>query len=264
MLFWLAYIGVGAVAGVLAGLLGVGGGLIIVPLLGFAFAAQGLPAAQIQHLALGTSLATIIFTSVSSFMAHHRRGVVNWSAVRRLAPGIVAGTFGGSWFAARLPTGWLKGFFAAFLLIVTVQMLLDMRPKPSRRIPGAAGMLSAGGVLGFISSLVGVGGGTMSVPFLIWCNLPMHAAIGTSAAIGFPIAVAGAAGYIVNGWHAAGLPPGSLGFVYLPALAAVAAASVCTAPFGAWLAHRAPVKPLRRGFAVFLLVVAAHMVMGLF
>ena len=260
---WLAYLGIGAVAGVLAGLLGVGGGLVIVPLLAFAFAAQGLPADHIQHLALGTSLATIMFTSVSSFMAHHRRGAVNWSVVRRISATILAGTFGGSWVAARLPTGFLKGFFAVFLVLVAAQMLMDMRPKPSRQLPGMTGMLPVGGGIGLISSLVGIGGGSMSVPFLVWCNQPVHTAIGTSAAIGFPIAVAGAAGYIVKGWGAPGLPAGSLGFVYLPALIAVAAASFCTAPLGAWLAHRVPVKPLKRGFAVFLLVVAARLFAGL-
>jgi uncharacterized membrane protein YfcA len=260
---WVAYIGIGAVAGLLAGLLGVGGGLVIVPLLGFALAVQGLPAEHIQHLALGTSLATIIFTSISSFMAHHRRGAVQWPSVRRLAGGIVVGTFGGTWIAAGLSTGWLKGFFVVFLIVVAVQMLLDFRPPPSRTLPGTAGMLATGGGIGFISSLVGIGGGTMSVPFLVWCNLPVRSAIGTSSAIGFPIALAGAAGYVVNGWGAAGLPPGSLGFVYLPALVAVSAASVCTAPAGAWLAHRLPVRPLKQGFAAFLLAVAARMIYGL-
>ena len=260
---WMAYIGIGVFAGVLAGLLGVGGGLVIVPLLGFAFAAQGLPPEHIQHLALGTSLATIIFTSISSFMSHHRRGAVEWAAVRRIAGGIVGGTFGGTWIAAGLSTGWLKWFFAGFLIVVAAQMLLDFKPKPSRTLPGAAGMLATGGGIGFISSLVGIGGGTMSVPFLVWCNLPVRSAIGTSAAIGFPIALAGAAGYVVNGWGAAGLPAGSLGYVYLPALVAVSAASAATAPMGAWLAHRLPVRPLKRGFAVFLLAVAGRLIYGL-
>ena len=260
---WLSYLGIGAGAGVLAGLLGVGGGLVIVPLLAFVFAAQGLPPQHVQHLALGTSLATIIFTSVSSSRAHHRRGAVNWEVVRRISFGIVAGTFGGSWIAARLPTDLLKAFFAAFLIFVALQMWLDIRPKPSRQLPGPAGMLSTGGGIGFVSSLVGIGGGTMSVPFLLWCNLPVRTAIGTSAAIGFPIAVAGAAGYIVNGWAAAGLPAGSLGFVYLPALVAVAAASFALAPLGAWLAHRVPVRPLRRGFALFIVAIAARIVASL-
>lgn len=263
MTIWLTYGGIGALAGILAGLLGVGGGLIIVPLLALAFTFQGLPTEHVQHLALGTSLATILFTAASSSAAHHRHGAVHWVAVARIATGILAGTFSGTWVAARLSSHSLRGFFVVFLLVVAVQMLLDMRPKPSRQLPGRAGMFGAGAGIGLISSLVGIGGGTMSVPFLIWCNLPMRTAIGTSAAIGFPIALAGAAGYLVNGWHAPALPAGCLGFVYLPALVGVAAASVLTAPLGARLAHRLPVKPLKRGFAVFLLAVAVRMAVGL-
>ena len=260
---WSLYAGVGAIAGVLAGLLGLGGGLIIVPLLLYVFTATGLPAVHVQHLALGTSMATIMFTSISSFLAHHRRGAVNWAAVRLVAPGLVIGTFGGTWVAARLPTGLLKGLFVVFLCYVAVQMLMDIRPKPSRALPGRGGMSAVGLGIGLISSLVGIGGGTMSVPFLAWCNEPVRRAVGTSSAIGFPIAVAGAAGYLVNGWHAPGLPPGAVGFVYLPALAGVAAVSVLTAPLGARLAHRLPVERLKRFFAVFLLAVAAHMAMSL-
>ncbi|MCE9613397.1 MAG: sulfite exporter TauE/SafE family protein [Lentisphaerae bacterium] len=260
MTLWLAYLAIGSIAGLLAGLLGVGGGLIIVPLLAFAFTTHGLPAEHVQRLALGTSLATIVFTATSSGLAHHRHGAVRWDAVARLAAGIVVGTFGGSWVAARLSPASLKGFFAAFLLYVSIQMLLDMRPRPTRQLPGAVGMSAVGGGIGLISSLVGIGGGTMSVPFLVWCNLPVRTAIGTSAAIGFPIALSGAAGYIVNGWHAPALPPGCLGFVYLPALTGVAAASVLTAPLGARLAHRVPTRPLKRGFALFLLAVAARMI----
>lgn len=261
---WLFYLGTGAFAGVLAGLLGVGGGVIIVPLLVFTFTAQHLPEAYILHLALGTSLASIIFTSISSLRAHHRRGAVNWSVVKGISPGILVGTFLGSWVAAQLSTGFLKGFFVVFLYYVATQMLLDIRPKPHRQMPGAGGMFGVGNVIGGVSSLVGIGGGSLSVPFLIWCNLPMHHAVGTSAAIGFPIAVAGAAGYLVNGLMADGLPSGAVGFIYLPALVGIALASICTAPLGVRLAHSLPVPRLKKVFAVFVLIMGTRLLVSMF
>lgn len=261
---WLFYLGTGAFAGVLAGLLGVGGGVIIVPLLVFTFTAQHLPEAYILHLALGTSLASIIFTSISSLRAHHARGAVNWPVVKGISPGILVGTFLGSWVAAQLSTGFLKGFFVVFLYYVATQLLLDIRPKPHRQMPGAAGMFGVGNVIGGVSSLVGIGGGSLSVPFLIWCNLPMHHAVGTSAAIGFPIAVAGAAGYLVNGLMAEGLPSGAVGFIYLPALIGIALASICTAPLGARLAHSLPVPRLKKVFAVFVLIMGTRLLVSMF
>lgn len=261
---WLFYLGTGAFAGVLAGLLGVGGGVVIVPLLVFTFTAQHLPEAYILHLALGTSLASIIFTSISSLRAHHRRGAVNWPVVKGISPGILVGTFLGSWVAAQLSTGFLKGFFVVFLYYVATQLLLDIRPKPHRQMPGTGGMFGVGNVIGGVSSLVGIGGGSLSVPFLIWCNLPMHHAVGTSAAIGFPIAVAGAAGYLVNGLPAVGLPPGAVGFIYLPALVGIALASICTAPLGARLAHSLPVPRLKKVFAVFVLIMGTRLLLSMF
>ena len=261
---WLFYLGTGAFAGVLAGLLGVGGGVIIVPLLVFTFTAQHLPEAYILHLALGTSLASIIFTSISSLRAHHRRGAVNWPVVKGISPGILVGTFFGSWVAAQLSTGFLKGFFVVFLYYVATQMLLDIRPKPHRQMPGAGGMFGVGNVIGGVSSLVGIGGGSLSVPFLIWCNLPMHHAVGTSAAIGFPIAVAGAAGYLVNGLMADGLPSSAVGFIYLPALVGIALASICTAPLGVRLAHSLPVPRLKKVFAVFVLIMGTRLLVSMF
>jgi uncharacterized membrane protein YfcA len=259
---WVLYLAIGAFAGVLAGLLGVGGGLVIVPMLTFIFTSQGLPAAHILHLALGTSLASIMFTSLSSVRAHHGRGAVNWQAVRRITPGIMFGTFAGSCIAAQLSTGFLKAFFVVFQYYVATQLLLDIKPKPHRQLPGNAAMFGVGSVIGGISSLVGIGGGTMSVPFMIWCNAAMHTAIGTSAAIGFPIALAGAAGYVVNGLSVK-LPPYSLGFVYLPALLGVAAASILTAPLGARLAHSLPIPKLKKVFALLLVVMGTKMLMSL-
>ncbi|NTW35511.1 MAG: sulfite exporter TauE/SafE family protein, partial [Syntrophobacteraceae bacterium] len=205
------YLAVGAVAGVLAGLLGIGGGLVIVPMLVFCFTWQGVSQESIMHIALGTSMASIIFTAVSSFMAHHRRGAVRWVVVRRIVPGILVGTFLGTIVASRLSTGFLKGFFGLFLYYVAIQMLVDKKPRVSRDLLGNAGMFGVGNVIGVVSSLVGIGGGTLSVPFMIWCNIAVHEAIGTSAAIGFWIAIAGTVGYIVNGLQALDLPAYSLG-----------------------------------------------------
>ena len=263
MTVWLMYIALGAFAGVLAGLLGVGGGIIIVPVLTFIFTAQQLPEAHILHLALGTSLASIMFTSISSLRAHHARGAVEWTVVRRISLGILLGTFGGSWVAAQLSTNFLKGFFVVFLYYVAAQMLLNIKPKPHRQLPGWGAMSGVGGLIGGVSSLVGIGGGTMTVPFLVWCNVAMHRAIGTSAAVGFPIALAGALGYMANGLSAQ-LPQYSLGFVYLPALAGVSAMSVLTAPFGAKLAHSLPIDKLKKIFAVLLIVMATKLLLSMF
>ena len=259
----LMYILVGAVAGVLAGLLGIGGGLVIVPMLVFCFVRQGIPDAMIMHIALGTSLASIMFTAVSSFRAHHKHGAVHWDVVRKIVIGIFTGTFFGTWIAAQLSTRFLKGFFVIFLYYVAVQMLTNKKPEASRQIPGHLGMFGVGNVIGVVSSLVGIGGGTLSVPFMIWCNMTVHHAIGTSAAIGFPIAVAGTIGYIVNGLSIQGLPAYSVGYVYLPALLGIVVTSVLTAPLGVRLAHSLPVDRLKRVFAVLLLVVGTRMLISI-
>ncbi|PIE71240.1 MAG: hypothetical protein CSA22_04230 [Deltaproteobacteria bacterium] len=257
------YSGVGAIAGVLAGLLGIGGGLVIVPMLVFCFTRNAIPPELIMHLALGTSLASIMFTSVSSLLAHHRRGAVRWSVVQRITGGILIGTFLGAWVAAQMPTLYLKGFFVVFLLVVGTQMALDKKPKPSRSLPGSAGMLGTGTMIGGVSSLVGIGGGSLSVPFMVWCNIPIHQSIGTASAIGFPIAIAGTAGFILNGWKNPLLPAWSLGYVYLPALAGIVMFSVITAPVGAMLAHRLPVAKLKRIFAGFIFIMAIRMAAGI-
>ena len=258
------YSAVGAVAGILAGLLGIGGGLVIVPMLVFCLTRQGIPDHAIMHLALGTSMASIMFTAVSSFWSHHKRGAVVWIVVRRIVLGIFIGTFFGTFVAAGLSTPILKGFFVVFLYYVGIQMLTGKKPMPGRQLPGRTGMFGVGNIIGLVSSLVGIGGGTLSVPFMLWCNIPMHQAIGTSAAIGFPIAVAGTVGYIYNGLSAANLPEYTLGFVYLPALAGLIITSVMTAPLGVRLAHSLPVDKLKRFFAMLLLVVGTRMLVSVF
>jgi uncharacterized membrane protein YfcA len=254
------YLCTGAFAGFLAGLLGIGGGLVIVPMLTFMFTAQGLPQEHILHLALGTSLTSILFTSVSSLHAHNKRGAVIWPVVLRITPGIIGGTLLGTWIAAQLSTSFLKIFFACFLYYVGSQMLLGIRPKPNRDLPRTPGMTLSGGIIGIFSSLVGIGGGTLSVPFLTWCNTPMHKAIGTSAAIGFPIALAGATGYLVNGLMAQGLPASCFGFIHVTALVTIVLASVTLAPLGAKTAHSLPVPKLKIFFALLLFVLATRMV----
>lgn len=249
----------GAVVGIMAGLLGVGGGTIIVPMLLAVFPYDGVPPQYAQQLALGTSLASITFTSIASALAHHRRGSVNWDIFMRITPGILVGTFVGGLVATNLPTAFLKIFFICFLIAISCQMLSNYRPPASIHMPGALGTAAAGGVIGLLSSFVGIGGGSISVPFMSFCGIDIHKAIGTSAAIGFPIAVAGALGYIVGGWGRPDLPPMTLGFVHLWALLGISAASWLTVPLGVKLSHALPTKKLKRAFAVFLIIVALKM-----
>jgi len=258
------YLALGAVAGVLAGLLGIGGGLVIVPMLTFVFTGQGFAHDHILHLALGTSLASILFTSLSSVRSHNKRGAVIWPVVLKITPGILVGTFVGAWIASQLSTNFLKGFFGVFLLYVGTQMLLGIKPESTREMPGTSTMFGAGGIIGIFSSLVGIGGGTLSVPFLVWHKTAIRHAIGTSSAIGFPIAVAGTLGYLINGWGVTDLPPYSLGYIQGTALAGIVAASVCTAPLGAKLAHTLPVDRLKRIFAFLLYFVAIRMIWSIF
>jgi uncharacterized membrane protein YfcA len=248
----------GLTAGILAGLLGVGGGVVIVPALTYVFESQGLPAEATVHCALGTSLGTILFTSASSVRAHHRRRAVLWGVFGRITPGILIGTYLGSAVAARLSTTALKAFFAGFLFLVATQLLGAFQPKPKRALPGPATVTAAGLVIGGISSLVGIGGGSMSVPFMVWCNVKVHQAIGTSAAVGFPIALAGAIGYVVHAEGTSGVPH-AVGYIYLPALAGVAALSMLTAPLGARLAHSLNPSGVKKVFALFLVLTACRM-----
>lgn len=263
-IWWLAYLALGAFVGFFAGLLGIGGGSLMVPVLVMMFTAQAFPAGEVMHLALGTSMATIFFTSISSVRTHHAHGAVLWPVVARITPGIILGTLIGTHVASLVPTRMLALIFTLFICYVSVQMIINLKPQAHRDLPGIVGTGLVGAGIGFISCLVAIGGGVLSVPFMTWCNVKMQNAIGTSAAIGFPIALGGALGYIWNGWGAAGLPSGSLGFVYVPAVVGVAAVSVLTAPIGARLTHQLPVKTLKRVFAGILLALAGKMMWGLF
>jgi len=250
----------GAIAGFAAGLLGIGGGMLLVPFLTLLLTWQGLDASLVVHAAIATSMASILFTSVSSVISHHRKGAVRWKLVAAFAPGIVLGGLlaGGAVFAA-LKTGWLALFFALFVGYSALQMLLDKKPKPSRQMPGPLGTSAAGAGIGFLSGLVGAGGGFVSVPFMTWCNVPLHNAVATSAALGFPIALANTVGYVISGLRQPDLAPGMFGYIYWPALLALVVASVLTAPLGARTAHRLPVKSLKRVFAYLLFCLAAYM-----
>lgn len=255
MEWWLLYAIVGVAAGFLAGLLGVGGGVVIVPALVFAFAAQDVPAPHVMPLALGTSLATIVCTAAASLRAHHTYGAVRWDLVGRLSAGVVVGAFAGASVATRVSSEALTIMFVLFIWMVATHLWWDTRSAPGSPVPGSGGLLVMGGVIGFVSGVVGIGGGSMTVPVLTWRRVSIEQAIGTSAAVGLPLAAAGAAGYVVNGIGQAGLPPLSIGYVHLAALAGIAIPSIITAPFGAKSAHRWATRGLKRAFAAFLYVV---------
>jgi uncharacterized membrane protein YfcA len=253
------YLLVGAVAGLCAGLFGVGGGLIVVPALAYIFALLELTSTSLMQLAVGTSLAVIIVTALSSTVAHHRHGAVQWQLVGRIAPFIAAGGLAGAFIASRVPSAHLKLVFAMVEVLIALQMYFEFKPKPARTLPGTMGLGAVSGGIGLISALVGIGGGTMTVPYLTWCNVDIHKAVATSAACGLPIAVAGSLGFVWLVPHAVDLPPHTVGFIYWPALLAIAIASVAVAPLGAKLAHRLSTHHLGRIFALFLLLVGMSM-----
>ena len=250
----------GAVSGFLAGLFGIGGGMMMVPVLILLFSHRGLAPDYVLKMAVATSLATILFTSISSLRAHNRRGAVRWDIVWRFAPGILIGSLIGPQIAKVLPGRIMASVFALFVAYSALQMFLDRKPSPSRHLPGAFGLALVGILIGILSALVGAGGGFASIPFMVWCNVVIHQAVGTSAALGLPIAAAGAIGYIYAGRDLVGAPWGALGYLYLPALIPIALASVTTARFGAAAAHRLNVKQLKKAFALLLLLLAAFMV----
>ncbi len=250
----------GLCTGYVAGLLGIGGGMLLGPFITIILSARGVPADLAVKMSIATSMATIIFTSISSVRAHHQRGAVRWNIVKGLAPGIVLGSMVGSIGVFSVLKGTtLALIFAGFISFSATQMILGKAPKPGRQMPGFAGLLGAGSVIGLVSGLVGAGGGFVSVPFMVAHNVLIINAVATSAALGFPIALANAAGYAFSGKGVAGLPAWSLGYIWLPALAVVASCSVLTAPWGAKMAHSMPVARLKRVFAAVLYALAAYM-----
>ena len=255
----LALLAMGTFGGFAAGLLGIGGGMILVPFITMIFTARGFAPELTIHMAIATSLATILFTSLSSVRAHHQHGAVLWPIVKLLAPGILVGSWIGPWIGKQMDSTVLAAFFGVFVAFSATQMLIGKKPAAARELPAAPGMFAAGGFIGTLSGIVGAGGGFVSVPFMTWCGVRIHNAVATSAALGFPIALSGTVSNIYFGWGEAGLPDYSLGFIYLPALAIIVLASVSMAPVGARTAHRMPVRQLQKVFAVILYALAAYM-----
>mgnify|MGYP003703479889 CR=1 FL=1 len=250
----------GTFGGFMAGLLGIGGGMVLVPFMTIIISHRGVPGDMAVKMAIATSMATILFTSLSSMRAHHKRGAVRWPIVASIAPGIlIGGLLAGAGAFSLLKGQALALFFAAFVGVSATQMLRHRPPRPGRELPGPMGQAAAGTGIGFVSGLVGAGGGFLSVPFMTWCNVPMHQAVATSAALGFPIALSNTLGYLVGGWALPAALPGAVGYLYLPALGVVVLASMSMAPLGARAAHAMDVAQLRRVFALVLYGLAGYM-----
>lgn len=250
----------GSISGFLAGLLGIGGGMILVPFMILVFNHLGFDQEVIVHMAIATGMATILFTTTSAIWAHHKHGSINWKLVASLSPGLVAGSLiGGSEIFEALNTSWLSLFFAIFIVYTSIQMILNKKPSAGRELPGALGLFSFGAFAGGLASLVGAGGAFITVPFMLWCNVKPHTAMATSSGLGFPIAAAATIGYMYGSWGLPNLPAGSLGFVYLPAVACIVVVSILTAPLGAKMARKLNVTQLKRIFGVMLLMLAVFM-----
>jgi hypothetical protein len=259
---FLVYLLAGAVAGLFGGLFGLGGGAVVVPVLIYCFRLAQFDPQMLTHLAIGTSLATIVVTSLSSIYTHHRRAAVLWQVVLWMAPGIALGAIAGAIFATGLGGPTLQALFGAFLILVALQMGFGGNPKAHRELPGRWPGTANGMGIGFVSGIFGIGGGSLSVPYLAYCNVKITHAIATSAALGFPIALFGTATFLYRGWTLEGLPDGAMGFIYLPALIGIAISSVPFARLGAQLAHRLPALLLRRLFAGLALVLGVSFIMS--
>jgi uncharacterized membrane protein YfcA len=254
-----AFLALGAFIGFLAGLLGIGGGFTTVPVLLEIFSREGFATEHLVPLAIGTSAASIIFTGISSARAHHARRAVLWPVVGAMAPGIVVGSLIGPQVASALPPALMAAAFGAFIWFGAYRMLRNRPPVAERELPGRVGMAGVGAVIGMIAGMVGTGGAFLAVPFMTRCNVRLHAAVATSAAMSIPVAVSAAAGFVIAGWNKPGLPPYAIGYVYLPALAAIVITSTLLAPIGARKAHEWPVDRLRLAFAAMLFCLGGYM-----
>jgi uncharacterized protein len=250
----------GAGAGVLAGLLGIGGGMVMVPILAMMFTAQGHPYGSLMQVALATSMATIMFTSLSSMRAHHRNGNVRWELVKAMVPGMLFGCLIGATVLSKMPTKAIKIFFALFLVYSAVRMLRSVNIAPTKTMPDARGLFGFSIIVGILSAMVGAGGGFVTVPYMTVRGVNGRHAIGTSSALGFPLALFGTLGYVLNGWSVPNLPAPNVGYVFIPALIGVAITSVLLAPYGAKLNQKLPIPTLKRLFAYLLFVLAARMI----
>ena len=250
----------GSISGFLAGLLGIGGGMILVPFMILVFNHLGFNQEVIVHMAIATGMATILFTTSSAIWAHHKHGSIDWNLVASLSPGMIfGGLIGGSELFEALKTSWLSLFFAIFIVYTSIQMLLNKKPTAGRDLPGVIGLFSFGTFAGALASLVGAGGAFITVPFMLWCNVKPHTAMATSSGLGLPVSLAATIGYMYGSWGNTNLPSGSLGFVYLPAVACIVIVSIFTAPFGARMARKLNVAQLKRVFGIMLFFLAAFM-----
>ncbi len=250
----------GSISGFLAGLLGIGGGMILVPFMILVFNHLGFSQEVIVHMAIATGMATILFTTSSAILAHHKHGSIDWKLVASLSPGMIfGGLVGGSELFEAIKTSWLSLFFAIFIVYTSTQMLLNKKPKAGRDLPGPIGLFSFGAFSGALASLVGAGGAFITIPFMLWCNVKPHTAMASSSGLGLPVAAAATLGYMYGSWGNPNLPPGSLGFVYVPAVACIVVISVFTAPLGAKMARKLNVAQLKRVFGIMLFFLAAFM-----
>ncbi len=246
-----------------AGLLGIGGGVIVVPALALILPHAGVHSHHIMHFAVGTSLASIVFTTGMSSFAHHRRGNVDWYLALRLGPGMMAGAIVAGFLAGYIPANALRAVYILFVSLVALRTFARLESPESWQVPSTRGLLTAGGLMGSVATWVGVGGGVLNVPFLTATHVPMKRAIGTSASLGAPHALCGALGFVLSGQQSPDLPPGALGFVYLPALAGMVVFSVSMATIGARLTDRVPTSLLQKLFAILLLMGAVKMALDI-
>jgi uncharacterized membrane protein YfcA len=251
----LFYLLLGSIAGLISGLFGLGGGVILVPALAWLFTSEGFPPNLIMQMAIATSLATIIATSISSMRAHHQAKAINWETVFQLAPGIIVGSLVGAYLAGQLSTILLKQIFAFFLIAVSMQLFFQLQPETGEKALTKMQKRVGGLVIGTLSALLGIGGGSITVPFLIQAKVPARKAVAISSACGLPIALSGSLGYLIVGWNVEGLPANSFGYLYLPALLGIVASSVLTAPIGAKLAHQLAAQTLKRWFSLLLVII---------
>lgn len=255
----LLYLPLGMISGLLAGMLGVGGGIILVPALFWLFGQVEKSADLNMHLALATSLASIIPTALAAIRSQQRRGAIDWALFRQYAPGMLLGSFLSAYIAGWVPGAVLKLLFALFLAVAATQMLVNWQPAAHRKLPGIFGRSFASTMIGMLSALVGIGGGTLTVPYLHWFSVDMRQAVATSSALGLPIALFGAIGFVSAGWGLSGLPAGSFGYVQVPAMLTISLVSVFFAPLGVRLGHHLPTIQLKRIFGALLLLLSLRM-----
>ncbi len=257
---YLIYLLLGVFAGTLSGLFGIGGGLVIVPTLLFCFKFLGFSAENAIHMAIGTSLSIIVITASNSIYSHNKRGSIDWKVVKRILIPLIIGTYAGGLVSSKLSANFLEIVFSVYVVLVSIKMFLDVKVDKAQKETSTLLYSIVGSIIGFKSAILGIGGGTISIPFLSWRGFPMKKAVGVSAALGLPISIVGTTSYIISGLKVSGLPEQSLGYIYLPAFFGVILTSSFSAHFGAKLSHKLPQDKMKKGFAIFLSIVAVKMI----